>query len=131
MASTLRSGKKRKPETDSDTEDEGKYTFQFWTAQWTVEFKHFLTLSLFIALFSLDCTNYFLRPRPCARSPIIDSDSDNDFQEFQARPSTSKVQRADDTLATEEESSGDESSGDESSGNKIEQGTILLIYTLG
>ena len=87
-----------------------------------------------------------MRPRPSARSPIIKSDSDNDFQEFQARPSSSKVQREDDTLATEEESSGDKSSGNESSGNessgnessgdkssenKIDQGTILLIYTLG
>jgi hypothetical protein len=71
-----------------------------------------------------------LRPRPSARSPIIKSDSDNDFQEFQARPSSSKAQREDDTLATEEESSGakssgKESSGEESSGNTIEQGTML------
>ena len=29
MASSLSSGKKRKPETDSDTEDEGKLCFRF------------------------------------------------------------------------------------------------------
>ena len=39
-------------------------------------------------------------------SEIIDSDSDDDFQEFEARPSTSKVQRKEDTLETEEGSSG-------------------------
>ena len=72
-----------------------------------------------------------MQPRSSARSQIIESDSDNDLQEFQARPSTSKVQREDDTLATEEESIRDKSSGDESSGSKIEQGTILLFYTLG
>ena len=67
-----------------------------------------------------------MRPRPSARSPIIESDSDNDFQEFQARPSTSKGQRDNDILRNEEERSGDETSG-----NKMEQGTILLAYTLG
>ena len=87
-----------------------------------------------------------MRPRPSVRSSIIESDSDDDFQEFEAGPSKSKVQRKEDTLATEEENSGDkssgnessgnessgnESSGDESSENKIDQGTILLVYTLG
>ena len=67
-----------------------------------------------------------MRPRPYARSPIIESDSDNDFQEFQARPSTSKGQRDNDILRIEEERSGDETSG-----NKMELGTILLAYTLG
>ena len=67
-----------------------------------------------------------MRPRPSARSPIIESDSDNDFQEFQARPSTSKGQRDNDIFRNEEERSGDETSG-----NKMEQGTILLAYTLG
>ena len=67
-----------------------------------------------------------MRPRPSARSAIIGSDSDNDFQEFQARPSTSKIQRQDATLETEEESSGHESSG-----NETEEGTILTSFTLG
>lgn len=62
-----------------------------------------------------------MRPRPSVRSSIIESDSDDDFREFEARPSTSKVQRKEDTLETEEGSSGDESSG-----NTIKQGTILL-----
>ena len=67
-----------------------------------------------------------MRSRPSARSRIIESDSDNDFQEFQAGPSISKVQKEEeDTLETEEESIGDKSGK-----NKIKQGTILSVYSL-
>ena len=50
MASSLRSGKKREPETDSDTEDEGNL-LDFELNNELLNYCTFLTISSFIALF--------------------------------------------------------------------------------